>query len=72
LVSSLARRPAADRQAIVWSYGNRDEIRFRRIKDDLHQFGGLQGSQIGGDEAHFGRVFLATGGRGYLYGDPND
>jgi xyloglucan-specific exo-beta-1,4-glucanase len=43
-----------------------------RINDDSHQFGGLQGNFIGGDETHFGRVFLTTGGRGYIYGDPNN
>ncbi len=42
-----------------------------RMNDDEHQFGGLQGSYIGGDETHFGRVFLTTGGRGYIYGDVN-
>ena len=40
-----------------------------RINDDSHQFGSLQGNYIGGDETHFGRVFLTTGGRGYIYGD---
>jgi hypothetical protein len=43
-----------------------------RINDDSHQFGGLQGNYIGGDETHFGRVFLTTGGRGYIYGDANN
>jgi hypothetical protein len=42
-----------------------------RINDDQHQFGSLQGSYIGGDEMTFGRVFLTTGGRGYIYGTPN-
>jgi hypothetical protein len=42
-----------------------------RINDDQHQFGGLQGNYIGGDETHFGRVFLTTGGRGYIYGEAN-
>ncbi len=42
-----------------------------RINDDAHQFGSLQGNYIGGDETHFGREFLTTGGRGYIYGDPN-
>jgi hypothetical protein len=42
-----------------------------RMNDDAHQFGGLQGNYIGGDETNFGRVFLTTGGRGYVYGDPN-
>jgi hypothetical protein len=41
-----------------------------RINDDNHQFGSLQGNYLGGDETHFGRVFLTTGGRGYIYGDP--
>ena len=42
-----------------------------RMNDDAHQFGSLQGNYIGGDETHFGRVFLTTGGRGYIYGDVN-
>ena len=42
-----------------------------RINDDRNQFGSLQGNYIGGDETHFGRVFLTTGGRGYIYGDAN-
>jgi hypothetical protein len=42
-----------------------------RINDDAHQFGSLQGGYVGGDETNVGRVFLTTGGRGYIYGDPN-
>jgi hypothetical protein len=42
-----------------------------RMNDDAHQFGSLQGGYIGGDEAVLGRVYLTTGGRGYIYGDPN-
>jgi hypothetical protein len=42
-----------------------------RMNDDAHQFGSLQGNYIGGDETHIGRVFLTTGGRGYIYGDAN-
>ncbi|HLK89982.1 MAG TPA: carbohydrate-binding protein [Polyangia bacterium] len=42
-----------------------------RMNDDAHQFGSLQGNYIGGDETVVGRVFLTTGGRGYVYGDPN-
>jgi xyloglucan-specific exo-beta-1,4-glucanase len=42
-----------------------------RINDDQHQFGWLQNDYIAGDETTFGRVYLTTGGRGYVYGDPN-
>jgi photosystem II stability/assembly factor-like uncharacterized protein len=39
-----------------------------RINDDRHQFGfcGI----ITGDPRKYGRVYLGTGGRGILYGDP--
>ncbi|HEV8246537.1 MAG TPA: xyloglucanase, partial [Polyangiaceae bacterium] len=39
-----------------------------RINDDKHQFGfaGI----ISGDPRLFGRVYVGTGGRGVLYGDP--
>lgn len=40
-----------------------------RINDDQHQFGWLQGNYIGGDENVYGRAFLTTAGRGYVYGD---
>ena len=39
-----------------------------RINDDQHQFGG--GGAITGDPRVFGRVYLGTGGRGILYGEP--
>jgi len=42
-----------------------------RINDDSHQYGYLQNDYIAGDEGAFGRVYLTTGGRGYVYGDPN-
>ena len=41
-----------------------------RVNDDEHQFGALQGKDIAGDDSVFGRVYLTTGGRGYIYGDP--
>jgi hypothetical protein len=41
-----------------------------RINDNQHQFGSLQGNGIAGDENVFGRVYLTTGGRGYIYGVP--
>jgi hypothetical protein len=41
-----------------------------RVNDAAHQFGSLQGNFIAGDETVFGRVYLTTGGRGYVYGQP--
>ncbi|MFT2009956.1 T9SS type A sorting domain-containing protein [Pontibacter sp. 13R65] len=38
-----------------------------RINDDQHQFGGV--NDITGDPRIFGRVYLATSGRGIIYGD---
>lgn len=39
-----------------------------RINDDKHQFGYI--NQMVGDPRVFGRVFLATSGRGIIYGQP--
>jgi hypothetical protein len=39
-----------------------------RINDDAHQYGWLQGNYIAGDQDVYGRVYLTTGGRGYIYG----
>lgn len=41
---------------------------FVRINDDAHQFGVV--SHVTGDPRRFGRVYLGTGGRGILVGDP--
>ncbi len=41
---------------------------FRRINDDTHQFGSI--TRITGDPRVFGRVYLATGGRGIIFGEP--
>jgi hypothetical protein len=43
-------------------------VSFTRINDDQHQFAG--GGAIIGDPRVFGRVYLGTGGRGILYGQP--
>ncbi|HEY8623491.1 MAG TPA: hypothetical protein VIM74_06460, partial [Casimicrobiaceae bacterium] len=40
-----------------------------RINDDLHQWG-LRFRAISGDPRIYGRVYIATDGRGILYGDP--
>ncbi len=39
-----------------------------RINDDKHQYGFT--GHITGDPKKFGRVYVGTGGRGILYGDP--
>jgi hypothetical protein len=41
---------------------------FIRINDDAHQYGGAQ--VITGDPRVYGRVYVAPGGRGILYGQP--
>lgn len=43
--------------------------RWHRINDDAHQWG-LRLRMIGGDPRRFGRVYVATDGRGIFYGDP--
>jgi hypothetical protein len=43
---------------------------FARINDDRHQYGGS--NLIIGDPRVFGRVYIAPGGRGILYGEPDD
>lgn len=40
-----------------------------RINDDAHQWG-LRFRAISGDPRRYGRVYIATDGRGLLYGDP--
>jgi hypothetical protein len=40
-----------------------------RFNDDTHQYGSLQGNFIAGDEGVYGRAYLTTGGRGYVYYD---
>ena len=40
-----------------------------RINDDAHQWG-LRFRMLSGDPRIFGRVYVATDGRGILYGDP--
>jgi xyloglucan-specific exo-beta-1,4-glucanase len=39
-----------------------------RINDDRHQFGQI--NVIAGDPRIYGRIYIGTGGRGILYGDP--
>jgi photosystem II stability/assembly factor-like uncharacterized protein len=42
-----------------------------RINDDRHQYA-YTGAAITGDPRIFGRVYISTGGRGVIYGDPTD
>ncbi len=48
----------SDDEAVSWT----------RINDDEHQFGWI--NAIAGDPRRYGRVYLATGGRGIVYGEP--
>jgi photosystem II stability/assembly factor-like uncharacterized protein len=41
---------------------------WQRIDDGQHQFGYV--TQVAGDQRQYGRVYIGTGGRGVLYGDP--
>jgi hypothetical protein len=43
-------------------------LNWNRIDDPQHQFGYV--SYVAGDQRQAGRVYLGTGGRGILYGDP--
>jgi len=43
---------------------------WQRINDDAHQFGQI--SHIVGDPRMAGRVYIGTGGRGILYGEPTE
>ncbi|WP_053635914.1 cellulose binding domain-containing protein [Streptomyces sp. XY152] len=42
-----------------------------RVNDDAHQWG-WTGAAITGDPRVYGRVYVATNGRGVVYGDPSD
>lgn len=44
---------------------------WQRINDDAHQWG-LRLRMVSGDPRQFGRVYVATDGRGILYGDPKE
>jgi hypothetical protein len=54
----------------VWgSYRSDDAgVTWQRIDDPSHQFGYI--NCLTGDPRRYGRVYLGTGGRGILYGDP--
>jgi len=41
---------------------------FQRVDDNEHQFGWI--GLVSGDPRAYGRVYLGSGGRGILYGDP--
>lgn len=51
-------------------YRSLDEGRtWTRINDDQHQYGDIR--SISGDPRSFGRIYVATGTRGLVYGDPD-
>jgi hypothetical protein len=54
----------------VWGTYRSDDAgaTWQRIDDPQHQFGWI--NCLTGDPRRYGRVYLGTGGRGILYGDP--
>jgi photosystem II stability/assembly factor-like uncharacterized protein len=42
-----------------------------RINDDQHQFGVADRPLVAGDPRVYGRIYLTTGGRGIIYGEPS-
>jgi len=54
----------------VWGTYRSDDVgvTWQRIDDPQHQFGWIH--CLTGDQRQYGRVYLGTGGRGILYGDP--
>jgi hypothetical protein len=54
----------------VWGTYRSDDagVTWLRIDDPQHQFGWI--NCLTGDPRRYGRVYLGTGGRGILYGDP--
>ena len=55
---------------VVWGTYRSDDggLTWQRIDDPNHQFGYL--NCLTGDPRRYGRVYLGTGGRGIIYGDP--
>jgi hypothetical protein len=57
-------------ETITAVYRSDDEAKtWTRINDDQHQWGWI-GAAITGDPRVYGRVYIATNGRGVQYGDP--
>lgn len=57
-------------ESITAVYRSDDEAKtWVRINDDRHQWGWI-GETISGDPRVYGRVYIATNGRGIQYGDP--
>ncbi len=54
----------------VWGIYRSDDaaMNWQRIDDPQHQFGSI--GVLAGDRNQYGRVYLGTGGRGIVYGDP--
>ena len=55
---------------VVWGTYRSDDagLTWQRIDDPNHQFGYI--NCLTGDPRRYGRVYLGTGGRGIMYGDP--
>ncbi|NUS83238.1 MAG: 1,4-beta-glucanase, partial [Streptomyces sp.] len=57
-------------ETIIGVYRSDDEAKtWVRINDDLHQWGWI-GRAVTGDPRVYGRVYVATNGRGVQYGEP--
>jgi hypothetical protein len=82
LIFGLGKHAPGERAPAVYAFGARFNPTFggiyrsidggstwTRINDDAHQWG-LQFPAITGDPRLFGRVYVATNGRGIFYGDP--
>lgn len=68
--SAPALYAAAERGGVSGIYRSIDAGKsWHRINDDQHQWG-LRFRAVTGDPKQFGRVYVATDGRGILYGDP--
>jgi photosystem II stability/assembly factor-like uncharacterized protein len=82
LIFGLGKHAPGERAPAIYAFGARFNPTFggiyrsidggstwTRINDDAHQWG-LQFPAITGDPRLFGRVYVATNGRGIFYGDP--
>ena len=76
----LGKAAAGSRTPALYAIGTQDGVKgvwrstdggaqWVRINDDAHQWG-LRFRAISGDPRQYGRVYVATDGRGIVYGDP--
>jgi len=68
ILPALYAAGTKDKRTALWRSDDSGRS-WSRINDDQHQWG-LRFRAITGDPRIFGRVYVATDGRGILYGDP--